>query len=76
MKTRMTMQMVTEMHETENSLIEKMPDNIEANKVYLTNDLVFLRKRIDELFNMLKTAYEDKGGLIVKDTIDLLKNKD
>ena len=58
----MTMQMVTEMHETENSLIEKMPDNIEANKVYLTNDLTFLSKRIDELLNMLKIAYEDKGG--------------
>lgn len=64
---------ITEVHELENTLMTKMPDTLETGRVYFTNDTQFIAKRVNELFSMLMTAYENKGGLIVKTPERLLK---
>ena len=68
--------MINEAFEVENTLIEHMPQKLESGKVYLTNDKDFIANRINELYNMLKTAYADKGGVIVKSPIEFLDNID
>lgn len=48
-----------------------MPNAIEANHIYLTDDMDFIKSRLTEIFSMLKKGYGDKDGLIVKDEDDL-----
>ena len=67
---------IDEAFEIENTLIEKMPNVLEKNKVYLTNDISFMQSRLTELYSMLEKAYEDKGGLIVKSANEFLDNVD
>ena len=72
-------QNIDETAEIGNQILTVMPNKLESNKVYLTNDKDFVKKHIDEIWNMLEKGYADKGGLIVKskekliDSIDLIK---
>ena len=67
---------VVEAYEVENTLLTQMPNRLESGKVYFTNDKAFISTRINELFDMLKRGYEDKGGLIVKTPQKLLEDID
>ena len=49
------------------------PDKIVPNKVYLTDDINFIKKYIPQIYSIMKTAYDKtQNGFIIKSEDDLL----
>ena len=62
------------MYLNENTIIHMMPDEIKPGVIYLTDDKLFAKKYISDIYDMMQKGYADKGGLIVKTEQELFDN--